>query len=75
MYKDLISFIQGITSNNILFKNRLKSKFDAEKNNLTVEEKIDIMNEYKRLEGMAEAFKLIVEFIENKQKIGNKQKV
>lgn len=69
MYKDLISFIQGIISNNILFKNRLKSKYDAEKNKLTVEEKIDIMNEYKRLEGMAEAFKLIMDFIEKKQKL------
>ena len=69
MYKDLISFIQGITSNNILFKNRLKSKYDTEKNKLTLEEKIDIMNEYKRLEGMAEAFKLIVDFIEKKQKL------
>ena len=72
MYKDLISFIQAITNNNILFKKRLKLKFRQEKNNLTLGEKIDILGEYKRLEGMAEAFRLIVDFIENETTNSNK---
>lgn len=70
MYKDLIIFIQGIIAHNIFLKNRLVSKFETEKNKLTAGEKIDIMNEFKRLEGMAEAFKLIVDFVENKNSKG-----
>lgn len=72
MCKNLKDFIQDVLNRNILTRKKLELKFDADKEKLTMEEKIDIMSEFKRLEGMAQAFKMIIDFIETKEKLDKK---
>ena len=72
MCKNLKDFIQDVLNRNILTRKKLELKFDTDKEKLTMEEKIDIMSEFKRLEGMAQAFKMIIDFIETKEKLDKK---